>query len=155
MLTHRTEASGVRPAVFAVDDLFEYLEGTWTIARTVDDRSFGREGSFAGQGVFTPTGTGLLYQESGMLRFGTNKNMVEQAYHYHFPTTQRAEVTFLHGGFFHDLDLSAGTWSVSHACGDDLYRGTVRAFAAKAWDLVWRIGGPRKDQVLRSLYRRR
>jgi hypothetical protein len=43
---------------------------------------------------------------------------------------------------------------VSHACGDDLYEGRFIALDAGRWQSRWTVAGPRKDQVILTLYTR-
>lgn len=65
-----------------------------------------------------------------------------------------AEVDFADGRYFHDLDLRSGRWTTVHPCAADRYEGTFTAVAADEWHLEWRVAGPAKDQLLRSVYRR-
>ncbi len=58
------------------------------------------------------------------------------------------------GGPFHELDLSGGRCAVEHRCRDDLYRGAFEVKGQDLWTVVWRVSGPRKDQVLCGRYDR-
>ncbi len=92
------------------------------------------------------------YQRSLVL--GAFTGPAERVYRDGFPAPGRAEVAFEDGRPFHDLDLSHGRWSVAHRCRDDLYRGSFEIEGRDRWTVVWRVSGPRKDQVLRSRYDR-
>ncbi len=137
-----------------VADLRAFLEGAWSLTRTVLDRRSGACGRLSGKAIFETEGEGLLYRENGVLRLGARDYDVSQIYRYRFPEPERADITFDHGGYFHTLDLSSGRWSAEHLCNEDLYRGAFRAAGAGGWRVVWRILGPRKDQVLKTRYLR-
>jgi hypothetical protein len=77
-----------------------------------------------------------------------------QSYRYAFPEPGRAAVHFRDGRFFHDLDLTAGRWTVTHLCNPDRYDGEFTVLDADRWRIVWRVSGPRKDLTLDSSYRR-
>ncbi len=143
-------------------DLQAFLQGTWRLSRTIEDRRAGQRGRLDGQAVFAPQGEGLVYRERGVLRLGACTGPAERVYRYGFPAPAcapgrapaRAEVAFQDGRPFHDLDLSHGRWSVVHRCRDDLYRGSFEIEDRDRWTALWRVSGPRKDQVLRGRYDR-
>ncbi|MCH8035883.1 MAG: hypothetical protein IIC53_02030 [Proteobacteria bacterium] len=135
-------------------DLMDFLQGVWDLTRTLEDRRAGQRGRFDGRAVFAPAGAGLAYRERGVLRLGAFTGPAERVYCYAVPTPARAEVAFEDGRPFHDLDLSQGRWSVVHRCRDDLYRGRFEVEGRDRWTAVWRVSGPRKDQVLCGRYDR-
>jgi hypothetical protein len=130
-----------RQEVCGVSDLSAFLEGAWHLSRILDDRR-------------TPCGARLIYRERGVLRIGAYRGRAERDYRYAFPTPGRAEVAFDDGAPFHDLDLTAGTWSADHRCREDRYQGRFRVLAPDVWEAVWRVAGPRKDQTLTTRYSR-
>ena len=142
---HGVTASG---ATVPVADLRAFLIGRWRIERRIDDRRRGERGRFAGTGTYTPDGDGLLYEEIGQFTLPGHRGEAEQRHRYHFPTAGRALVHFRDGGFFHDLDLTAGTWQADHPCGEDLYAGSFRAGGPDRWTQIWTVSGPRKALVL-------
>ncbi len=135
-------------------DLMVFLRGVWRLTRILEDRRAGQRGRLDGRAVFAPAGAGLVYREHGVLRLGGFTGPAERVYRYRFPGPGRAEVAFEDGRPFHDLDLSHGRWSVVHRCRDDLYRGSFEVEGRDRWTAVWRVLGPRKDQVLRGRYDR-
>ena len=143
-------------------DLKAFLQGVWDLTRTLEDRRAGQRGRFDGRAVFAPAGAGLAYRERGVLRLGAFTGPAERVHRYRFPAPgraparapARAEVAFEDGRPFHDLDLSQGRWSVVHRCRDDLYRGRFEVEGRDRWTAVWRVSGPRKDQVLCGRYDR-
>ena len=155
--------SQTRAALYPVADLRAYLVGAWEIRRTLDDRRRAAQGHFEGRATFTPGDENTLaYREEGCLELGGFETLAHQSYLYAFPAPHgrlhrgphRAEVRFADGRPFHALDLSDGRWAAEHLCGRDLYRGRFRAEGAERWSVAWTIAGPRKDQVLESLFTR-
>ncbi len=99
----------------------------------------------------------LAYREEGCLELGGFETLAHQSYLYAFPAphrAHRAEVRFADGRPFHVLDLRDGQWSAEHVCAADLYRGRFRAEGPDRWSVLWTVTGPRKDQVLESLFTR-
>ncbi len=135
-------------------DLKAFLPGAWDLTRTLEDRRAGRRGRLDGRAVFAPAGAGLVYRERGVLCLGAFTGPAGRVYRYRFPGPGRAEVAFEDGRPVHDLDLSHGRWSVAHRCRVDLYRGSFEVEGRDRWTAVWRVLGPRKDQVLRGRYDR-
>jgi hypothetical protein len=143
-----------RQGVCGVSDLSAFLEGAWHLSRILDDRRTKQRGRLDGLAVFTPCGARLIYRERGVLRIGAYQGRTERVYNYAFPAPGRAEVAFDDGAPFHDLDLTAGTWNADHRCREDRYQGRFRVLAPDAWQVVWRVAGPRKDQTLTTRYSR-
>ncbi len=135
-------------------DLKAFLQGTWRLSRTMEDRRAGQRGRFDGQAVFAPQGEGLVYRERGLLRLGTFEDPAERVYRYGFSAPARAEVAFEDGSRFHSLELSEAGWRVEHRCRNDLYRGLFRLASPGAWEAVWLVTGPRKDHRLVTRYTR-
>ena len=63
-------------------------------------------------------------------------------------------VEFEDGRPFHPLDLSGGACAVEHLCGEDRYAGEYVVLGPDALRVAWLVTGPRKRQVIESLYRR-
>jgi hypothetical protein len=152
MMADRAETAA--ESFYRVPDLRAFLAGGWAVARTIADRRTGQSGSFEGRARFAPEGAALTYHEEGRLVLGAFETIASQVYRYAFPAPQRAEVAFGDGRAFFELDLSGGSWTAEHRCGQDLYRGRFAALGAACWTAQWVITGPRKDQRLESLYTR-
>ena len=104
--------------------------------------------------MFAPDGDGLRYSEQGVLTLGGYRDTVSRCYCYEFPDKHRAFVRFADGRPFHDLDFRSKVARAHHRCGDDTYRATVSALDDRAWQVCWRVIGPRKDQTITSRYTR-
>ncbi|MEV5596774.1 DUF6314 family protein [Streptomyces sp. NPDC052496] len=161
---------------YAVPDAAAYLAGWWTIDRTVLDVRTGTQGTFRGTAHFRPVGPGdpgrtgcigqtggvgdpaagaaLLHVEEGELTWNGSTAPAARTLRLYPHPDGTADVTFADGRPFHDLDLRTGHWTTRHPCAADLYDGEFTVVSAGEWHLTWRVGGPAKEQVLRSVYRR-
>ncbi|WP_438484672.1 DUF6314 family protein [Streptomyces sp. S186] len=139
-----------------VPDAAAYLAGRWRIERAVHDLRAGRVGSFRGTADFRPDGPDgtLCHTEEGELTWDGVVHPATRTLRLRPCPDGTAEVTFADGRPFHDLDLRTGRWTAVHPCAADRYEGTFTAVAADRWHLEWRVTGPAKDQLLRSVYRR-
>ncbi|MFB6438767.1 DUF6314 family protein [Streptomyces sp. NPDC056411] len=150
-------AAGPHP----VADPAAYLTGRWSIDRTVHDLRTGTEGSFRGSALFRP-GTAadgvpdgvLLHREEGQLTWDGTASPATRTLRLRPRPDGTAAVDFADGRPFHDLDLTTGRWTTVHPCAADRYEGTFTVVSADEWHLEWRVSGPAKDQLLRSVYRR-
>lgn len=166
---------------YPVADVAGYLSGCWSIERTVYDLRAGVQGSFRGTAGFRPdaaedcaaedgagedgsvdgrpgnavAGPALLHVEEGELMWGGGAAQpASRTLRLRPRPDGTAEVDFADGRYFHDLDLRSGRWTAVHPCAADRYEGTFTAVTADEWHLEWRVAGPAKDQLLRSVYRR-
>ncbi len=137
---------------FSINHLREYLEGRWKLDRQISDHRRGETGRLVGEARFVADGEGLVYREEGQLTLGDHSGPAEQAYRYDFPAVHRAAVHFADGRFFHDLDLSSGSWVCHHDCDPDRYEGEFTVLGADDWRVIWEVKGPRKDLRLDSTY---
>ena len=135
-----------------VPDPAAYLTGTWTIERTLEDTA--TSGTFTGTATFTPDATGLAYEERGVLDLGHWRGDSYRRLHYAPAPSGVLTVTFDDGRFFHELDLREGEWTALHPCGADAYEGRYAVLSEAEWRQEWRVRGPRKDQVIVSLFSR-
>ncbi|MFJ9412634.1 MULTISPECIES: DUF6314 family protein [unclassified Streptomyces] len=145
------------PARYPVPDTAAYLAGGWRIDRSVYDLESGAEGSFRGTAHFRPdaAGAGILHVEEGELTWGGAVHPAGRTLRLTPLPDGTAEISFADGRPFHDLDLRTGRWTAVHPCAQDRYEGIFTVVAADEWHVEWRVGGPAKTQLLRSVYRRR
>jgi hypothetical protein len=123
-----------------------FLAGRWTVRRQLTDLESGTEGTFEGVAEFARDGT---WTETGRLRFGTYDGEARRVLR-----VVDGWVRFEDGRPFHALDLSAGTCVVEHLCNEDRYAGEYVAVGPDELRVVWLVQGPRKRQVIESVYRR-
>ncbi|MFE1171089.1 DUF6314 family protein [Streptomyces sp. NPDC058773] len=141
---------------YPVPDVGAYFAGRWSIERTVSDLRNGAEGSFRGTAGFRPgpAGGGLLHHEEGRLSWGGTVQPASRTLRWRPRPDGTAAIDFADGRPFHDLDLRTGRWTAVHPCAADLYEGTFTVVGPDTWHLEWRVGGPAKEQLLCSVYRR-
>ncbi len=142
-----------------VDDLFQFLEGTWQFERKIHDSKLNQEGDCIGVAWFAADEPHnghdtLSYSEEGGDKIGDIETVIEREYRLAFPASSMAEVRFTDGRFFHVLDLTKGIVRVDHQCGDDTYHGVFRVLAPDVWLSVWRVMGAEKSQVITTRYLR-
>ena len=128
------------------------LAGTWRIHRVIRDHAAGRDGTFTGEADIAPDGAGLIWRESGTVRFGDHEGPAGRVLLV-VPSEEGGwEVRFADGRPFHPLDLRTGDCSVVHLCGQDRYEGRYRLLDPRTMTVTWRVRGPRKDLELRGTY---
>jgi uncharacterized protein DUF6314 len=94
-------------------------------------------------------GTDGTWTETGRLRFGAYDGEARRVLR-----VVHGAVEFADGRPFHPLDLSGGGCAVEHLCGEDRYAGEYVVLGDGELRVVWRVTGPRKRQLIESLYRR-
>ncbi|MBG6180859.1 DUF6314 family protein [Arthrobacter sp. CAN_A1] len=141
----------------ATGTLLGYLDGSWSVDRTLQDLSSGLSGTFSGIATFAPDDDGaLLHSERGTLVWAgyspapATRELLWRA----AGSAPSAEVFFPDGRYFHGLDLTTGEDSPVHQCAPDVYRGHFVLVDAESWRYTWRVSGPAKDLVLETRLRR-
>jgi hypothetical protein len=133
-------------------DLPAYLLGTWDVVRDLHDADLGA-GRFAGQARFTRAGgDAIAWHEEGRMRIGGYDGPARRELAIVPGHDAGWEVRFADGRPFHRLDLSADACAVEHPCGDDRYTGEFTVRGPDAFDVCWRVSGPRKAQALTGRY---
>jgi hypothetical protein len=137
-------------AVSVRADLLDWLEGPWAVDRAIN----GRPHAFTGTARFTRQDAGRTrWEETGHLVLGDYAGPA-------FRTLQIAvaerghEVLFEDGRPFHPLDLAEKRCVVEHLCGEDIYRGGFLVESEDRLRVVWHVDGPRKRDVIESVYTR-
>jgi hypothetical protein len=141
-----------------IDELHAFFGGCWSIDRRIDDRCTGRRYGMRGRGTFAPdgdAGAGLVYDERVVWQPDGQPVVATRRYRVSRIVGARGRVRFADGRPFYDLDLSDGRCAVAHHCPPDVYDGAYRVLDADRFTVTWRVGGPRKNSVLTTLYTRR
>ena len=139
---------------YPVSDLLAFLSGPWRIARRIHDTRQELVGRLTGWGNFAPVPQGLLYDESGLLRFGAYQGEAARRYFFAFDRPSVAHVHQADGSLFHLLDLSCGKDDIRHQCAEDQYRGRYRVLDRDALSVSWDVTGPRKRYRMATSYTR-
>ncbi len=138
-----------------VPEALDFLLGSWTLERLIDDGLSGARWSFTGMATVvrgdpeegTVPASRARYAEEGELRSGTQTS----------PATRRLDCVraddgavtlyFCDGRRFVDLDLRSGSWRDVHLCGDDSYEVTTTVRSENLVEERWRVRGPAKHYV--------
>lgn len=129
------------------------LEGRWTLVRRIDDRRAGLSGRLTGTCDWTSDGQGLVQFETGTLHYGDAPPIRAERRYLWRQEGEGLAVFFEDGRPFHRV--GPGRPSDRHQCPPDTYDVTYAFDGAHAFSTTWRVTGPRKDQVIHSLYTRR
>ena len=155
--------------------LYNYLLGRWQLRKTLEYNRGGLSGSFDGVATFAP----LQHEERLLLAFEEHGRFVADAAPaqrldathrllYDFSSPQRATVYFdesrddrsvasilRSARYFHSLQPGP-SWAIEeHPCGPDVYRGELDfGDAPDAFELTWRVTGPRKEGRIRARFDR-
>ena len=138
-----------------VEDLRPYREGGWALKRAITEERWKQRGTLEGHAAFMPEHDGLLYRETGRMQLDNYDGRATRAYRFAFPEPYLAQVSFMDGRHFHDLDLRSGEAEAVHLCGRDRYEGCFQVIGPDHWRVFWRVEGPHKALQIQSCYRRR
>jgi hypothetical protein len=144
---------------YPVPDLRAYLVGTWSVERTMLDRSTGARGTFSGTVAFAPDATahdGALHQrEDGTVRWDAYEGPATREYVWRPGSHPGSmDVCFPDGRPFHSVDLTGAVAEGAHWCSPDDYRVHYEAVGADELRYTWDVRGPAKDLLLTSVLRR-
>jgi hypothetical protein len=143
-------------------DLRAYLLGSWSVERTLWDRSSDARGTFTGIVRFSPKDDdgGLAFHEEGTMRWptpagGTFTGPASRDYVLH-PTDapDAMDMTFPDGRPFHRMSFREEASQDRHWCDPDTYRVTYAVRGPDEFSYSWDVQGPRKDQFLESVLHR-
>jgi hypothetical protein len=95
---------------------------------------------------------GLRFEERGAMAFGDYRGEATRRILFRVIGGGAAEVRFEDGAPFHRVDLRHGVAHVRHDCAPDRYEGRYRVLGPDRWTLGWRVTGPRKRQLIASLF---
>ena len=143
-------------------DLRAYLLGSWSVERTLWDRSSGARGTFAGVVRFSPKHDdgGLDFHEEGTMRWpspagGTFTGPASRDYVLHPADSPDAiDMTFPDGRPFHRMSFREAASQDQHWCDPDTYRVTYTRRGPDEFSYSWDVQGPRKNLLLESVLRR-
>jgi hypothetical protein len=138
-----------------------YLLGSWSVERTLRDRSSGTRGTFTGVARFSPADDdGLDFHEEGTMRWPTpdggaftgpaSRNYILQP----ADSPDAMDMTFPDGRPFHRMSFRETASQDNHWCDPDTYRVTYALRGPDEFSYSWDVQGPRKDLLLESVLRR-
>ncbi len=142
-------------------DLRAYLRGSWSVDRTLLDRSTGTSGTFTGVVRFTDHDDGgLFWREEGTVRWtspGSAPFTAPASREYLLRPAETPAVLDAHfpdGRPFHRMGFAGQANQDVHWCDPDTYRVTYTVLGPDEYRYRWDVTGPAKDQLLESVLRR-
>jgi hypothetical protein len=125
----------------------DFLLGTWSVERTIDDRLSGEAGTFHGTASFSrePGDERVRFDESGVVRFGDYSGHATRLLYYSRGVDSSFNLSFANGHHFIQLLLTEGSSSDSHQCRSDEYHITTTVLSDDLLEERWRVLGPAKD----------
>jgi len=128
------------------------FEGTWRITRQIKDHRLSRLGQLTGTAVFTPGPDGMIYTETGTLRFPGQPDLSAKQSYLWSESGLNIQVKFSDGREFHSIDLTTQTPNAHHHCPPDDYRVTYDFTDWPNWSSRWIVSGPSKDYAMTTLF---
>ena len=147
-------------------DLRAYLRGSWSVHRTLLDRSTGTSGTFTGVVRFTAHDDGgLWWREEGTARWESLGGASGRGTPFAGPASREyllqpadtpdvLDVYFPDGRPFHRMGFAGQATQDVHWCDPDTYRVTYRFVGPDECGYRWDVTGPAKDQLLESVLHR-
>ena len=142
-----------------VTDTLDFLIGTWTVERSIDDHRSGISGHFEGTAVLAglPQDAASVarapYQETGELRYGDHAGPARRSLDY-VRRGGAVMLYFTNGRPYVGLDLRSGSWRAEHPCVADLYEVTTIVRTPDELQELWRVRGPDKNYDATTTLRR-
>ena len=147
-------------------DLRAYLLGSWTVDRTMLEKSTGARGTFTGVVRFTPTADGgLRLREEGTVAWApvpggpagtpfTGPASREYLLRPSDGAPETMDMFFPDGRPFHRMGFGPQSSQDRHWCDPDTYRVRYTRTGPDEFRYQWDVTGPAKDQLLSSVLRR-
>jgi hypothetical protein len=125
----------------------DFLIGTWSVERRIDDALSGDVGTFQGTASFARDIDDLRvrFDEEGTIRFGDYAGRATRRLFYSEGLDTPIEVSFADGHHFIELDLREGSSHDHHQCASDGYDITVTVVDNDRIEEQWRVRGPHKN----------
>ena len=133
-------------------DLQAYLAGSWSVERTLLDRTSGTNGTFTGVVRYSlnPDG-GLDYREDGTMQWPTHSGPAFREYVLKpGATADSMDVFFPDGRPFHSMSFSERGNQDKHWCDPDDYHVSYVYQGPDSFSFTWDVHGPAKDLLLES-----
>ncbi|QQA44287.1 DUF6314 family protein [Pelagovum pacificum] len=131
------------------------FQGDWSLDREVEDYRSGETSAFGGTARFRAVADGLdLIEEGRWTRASWGALAASRRYIWR-RDGEGIEVLYADGRPFHRF-IPAGHAPVEalHHCEPDIYEVTYRFDLPDSWSAEWRVRGPAKDYLSRTIYRR-
>jgi hypothetical protein len=128
----------------------DFLLGTWSVERWIEDALSGDVGRFHGTATFmkgSEDDPRIRFEESGVVHFGDYTGRASRQLNFAEGLGSLIDVSFIDGHHFIKLDLREGSSKDVHQCVSDTYEVTTRVVDDDHVEEEWRVRGPAKDYV--------
>lgn len=135
----------------------DFLLGTWSVERWIDDALSGDVGTFRGTATYAKEGNDdrrVRFDEAGVVRFGGYSGRATRRLFFSKGPSSLIDVSFADGHHFIGLDLREGTSRDHHQCASDGYDVTTTVIDDNRIEEQWRVRGPAKNYVAMTLMTR-
>jgi hypothetical protein len=134
----------------------DFLLGTWSVERWIDDAQSGDVGTFHGTATFVQEDddSHVRFDESGVVRFGDYSGRARRRLFLSQRPGSLIDVSFADGHHFIELDLREGASQDHHQCANDGYDVTTTVIDHDHIEEQWRVRGPAKNYVALTVMKR-
>ena len=126
----------------------DFLLGTWSVERSIDDTFSGDAGTFEGTATFVLDGddsSRVRFDETGVVHFGDYSCRATRLLYFAPGSGSSINVSFADGHHFIVLELHEGFSRDHHQCQSDGYDITTVVLSDDLIEERWRVHGPAKD----------
>ena len=127
------------------------FQGLWRLERQITD-ALGPDAVFTGTALFSPDAAGLTQHEAGRLELAGQGGFQAERRYLWRQVGAGIAVLFAGGRDFHRFDPTLSEAVADHWCDPDTYQVRYDFRDWPVWRAEWRVTGPRKDYVMRTLY---
>jgi hypothetical protein len=134
----------------------DFLLGTWSVERWIDDAHSGDVGTFHGTATFTKgdDDSRVRFDEVGVVRFGDYSGRASRQLFFAEGPGSLIDVSFADGHHFIELDLREGSSRDHHQCASDGYDVSTTVVDNDHIEEKWRVRGPAKNYVALTVMKR-
>jgi Family of unknown function (DUF6314) len=135
----------------------DFLLGTWSVERWIDDALTGDLGTFHGTAIFVRDSDDdprVRFEETGVVRFGDYSGRASRRLFFSERPGSLIDVSFADGHHFIELDLREGSSKDHHQCASDGYDVTTIVIDNDRIEEEWRVRGPAKNYAAVTLMTR-
>lgn len=131
------------------------FEGQWHLTRVIHDNRAGQVVKADGSAVLRGDPTGLIYDETIILRIPGQPEMAGTRRYLWRAAEDRVTIHFDDERYFHTLKLGQGRSEDHHDCSPDSYYAIYDLTGWPSWTVRWTVSGPRKSYEMETKYTRR
>jgi hypothetical protein len=135
----------------------DFLLGSWSVERWIDDALSSDIGTFHGTAIFAKESDDdprVRFEETGVVRFGDYSGRASRRLYFSEGPGSLIDVSFVDGHHFIELDLREGSSKNHHQCASDGYDVTTVVIDNDHIEEQWRVRGPAKNYAAVTLMTR-